>query len=208
MNLQNKVKRRYLPSLGALATFEIAAKYLSFTLAANELHVTQAAISQQIRSLERDLSCCLFRRRHNALELTLEGQILADAVGRGLDSLSDGIGQICRQIGDTTITLCATYAGILHYIKPLTDKFCITRPETHFCLLAIDENSRMQDFEEVDLAILYGKERCEIGQHLIFLFEEITYPVCSPDYLRENGIITTAKDVAKASIMELHRIHW
>ena len=56
------LKRRYLPSLGSFATFEVAAKHLSFTLAGNELNVTQAAISQQIRGLEKSLGVTLFIR--------------------------------------------------------------------------------------------------------------------------------------------------
>lgn len=68
------IKRRYLPSLGSFATFEVAAKHLSFTLAAKELNVTQGAVSQQIRLLERALDTALFLRRRNALELTAEGR--------------------------------------------------------------------------------------------------------------------------------------
>lgn len=64
------MRRRHLPSLGVLATFEVAAKHLSFTLAAKELNITQGAVSQQIRLLERALDVELFVRRHNALDLT------------------------------------------------------------------------------------------------------------------------------------------
>ena len=66
-------KRRYLPSLGSLATFEVAAKHLSFTLAGTELNITQGAISQQIRGLEKALDVTLFVRKHNSLELTPRG---------------------------------------------------------------------------------------------------------------------------------------
>ena len=67
------VRRRHLPSLGALATFEVAAKHLSFTLAAKELNITQGAVSQQIRLLEKALEVELFVRKHNALDLTPGG---------------------------------------------------------------------------------------------------------------------------------------
>ena len=68
------IRRRHLPSLGAFATFEVAAKHLSFTLAARELNVTQGAVSQQIRLLERAMGVALFIRKHNALELTPEAE--------------------------------------------------------------------------------------------------------------------------------------
>ena len=86
------VRRRHLPSLGALATFEVAAKHLSFTTAAKELNITQGAVSQQIRLLERALEVPLFVRLHNALELTPAGSELFAAVAEGLDAISAGVG--------------------------------------------------------------------------------------------------------------------
>ena len=77
------IHRRHLPSLGALATFEVAAKHLSFTLAARELNITQGAVSQQIRLLERALDTELFIRKHNALDLTSAGNDLFAAVSAG-----------------------------------------------------------------------------------------------------------------------------
>jgi len=88
------IKRRYLPSLGSFATFEIAAKHLSFTVAANELNVTQAAISQQIRGLEKALGVTLFMRRRNTLDLSQEGYRLFAAVSKGLDAICDAIDEI------------------------------------------------------------------------------------------------------------------
>ena len=68
-----------LPSLEALATFEIAARHLSFTRAADERFVTQSAVSRQIRALEDDLGVPLFLRGHRALALTDEGLMLQTA---------------------------------------------------------------------------------------------------------------------------------
>lgn len=85
------VRRRHLPSLGTLATFEVAAKHLSFTLAARELNITQGAVSQQMRLLEKALEIDLFLRKHNALELTPAGSDLFGAVAAGLDRISGGI---------------------------------------------------------------------------------------------------------------------
>ena len=79
-------RRRNLPSLGALATFEVAAKHLSFTRAAGELNVTQAAISQQIRGLEKALGQPLFDRRRNALYLTAGGSRLFAAVSAEVET--------------------------------------------------------------------------------------------------------------------------
>ncbi|MGV6873150.1 LysR substrate-binding domain-containing protein [Pseudochelatococcus sp. B33] len=201
-------KRRYLPSLGSFATFEVAAKHLSFTLAANELHVSQAAVSQQIRGLEKALGCHLFVRKRNGMELTAEGHTLLNAVTQGLDRLSDGIFQIGQSIDSKAITIAGTYAGVSHFVKPITDTFRSLHPDIRFTLLASDENDRLQDFEEVDLAIICGNERSQIGQDLIHLFPEVVDPVCSPAYLEARGPFRRPEDLLHAELMELHRMHW
>ena len=79
-----------LPPLSALRTFEAAARHLSFTRAADELHVTQAAVSHQIRTLEEHLGVLLFRRLNRRLLLTDEGQLLMPSVRRAFDELTAG----------------------------------------------------------------------------------------------------------------------
>lgn len=201
-------KRRHLPSLGSFATFEVAAKHLSFTLAASELHVSQAAVSQHIRGLEKALDCQLFVRKRNGMELTAEGRTLLDAVTQGLDRLSDGIFQIGQNTDSKVITVSGTYAGVANFIKPIADAFRQKRPDIRFTLLASDENDKLPDFDEVDVAIVCGNERSEIGQNLIELFPEIVDPVCSPAYLEAAGPFEAPEDLARAELMELHRMHW
>lgn len=201
-------KRRHLPSLGSFATFEVAAKHLSFTLTAGELNVTQAAVSQQIRALENALNCQLFLRKHNALELTPEGEALAGAVAQGLDVLSDAIHRIGRPVERDVLTIAGTHSGIAHFVKPIADRFQDAHPDICFTLLASDENDRLKDFEEVDIAVICGNERSAVGPNLIYLFEEVVEPVCSPDFLSRHGPIDTAEHLASVPLMELHRMHW
>lgn len=201
-------KRRYLPSLGSFATFEVAAKHLSFTLAANELHVSQAAVSQHIRGLEKALDCQLFRRKRNGMALTPEGETLLAAVTQGLDRLSDGIARIGGPADSRTVTVAGTHAGVSHFIKPLTDAFRRDHPGVRFTLLASDENQGLQDFDEVDIAVLCGNERSAIGDTLIPLFPEVVDPVCAPAYLETAGPFDSPEDLARATLMELHRLHW
>ncbi|RWR16892.1 LysR family transcriptional regulator [Sinirhodobacter populi] len=201
-------KRRNMPSLGAFATFEVAAKHLSFTQAASELNVTQAAISQQIRGLEKALDRRLFLRKYNGMELTFEGQMLLEAVTQGLDRLSEAIFRIGQSGGSQTLTIAGTYAGVSNFIKPIADDFRRTNPDVGFTLLASDENDRLQDFDEVDLAVICGHGRSEIGPNLIALFPEVVEPVCSPAYLAAHGPFVSPTDLAHADLMELHRMHW
>ena len=81
-----------LPPLAQLEAFEAAARTLSFTKAADELSLTQSAISRQIKALEEHLELALFRRLHRALRLTEEGQTLYHAV-------SDVLAQLLRECG-------------------------------------------------------------------------------------------------------------
>ena len=81
------IPRRRLPSLNALRMFEVVARRASFTQAADELGVTQAAVSRQIKRLEEELGVALFVRHHRAIELTIDGKRLYDAVRRGFDEI-------------------------------------------------------------------------------------------------------------------------
>ncbi|WP_108263190.1 LysR substrate-binding domain-containing protein [Mangrovicoccus ximenensis] len=201
-------RRRYLPSLQAFATFEVAAKHLSFTLAATELNVTQAAVSQQIRGLEKALGCTLFRRLHNALELTGEGTRLLGAVTSGLDGICDAIAGIDPEEGEAAITISGTQAVIAYWLAPRLDAFRALHPEARFVLLASDENDRLRNFAEVDLSVICGNERCDPGERLVYLFDETVRPVCSPDFLARHGPFGDTALLAEAALLELHPMHW
>lgn len=201
-------KRRYLPSLGSFATFEVAAKHLSFTLAGNELNVTQAAISQQIRGLEKSLGASLFVRKHNSLELTSDGQRLLAAVSGGLDIICEGINDINAPSDPPVITCSGTNAAIACWLKSFVDKFRAERPDVRFVLLASDEDDTLRNFDEVDLSLICGNERCEVGESLYYLFPEIVEPVCSPAYLETHGPFPDVQSIGCADLLDLHRKHW
>ncbi|RQP05856.1 MAG: LysR family transcriptional regulator [Paracoccus sp. BP8] len=202
------IKRRYLPSLGAFATFEVAAKHLSFTLAAKELNVTQGAVSQQIRLLERALEVPLFIRKHNALELTPEGAGLFHAVTAGLDTISAAVAVLAEDEGPQTVTVSATDGMSLFWLQPLIDSFRSQHPDIGFVVLASDADDTLRNYSEVDIAILCGNERCEVGEELHFLFQEIAQPVCSPGFLAEHGPFDTANAFNRVNLLHLHDRHW
>lgn len=208
LNWRMASKRRYLPSLGAFATFEVAAKHLSFTLAGNELNVTQAAISQHIRGLEKALGAALFVRKHNSLELTAAGQTVLAAVSAGLDLICEAVETLSHPEETPVITCSGTNAAVVLWFKPYVDRFCASHPEAKFVLLASDENDTLRNFDEVDLSLICGNERCEVGETLHFLFPEIVEPVCSPAYLRSCGPFPDAASLAVAELLALHPKHW
>lgn len=202
------IKRRHLPSLGAFATFEVAAKHLSFTLAARELHVTQGAVSQQIRLLERALDISLFLRKHNALELTPEGVTLFHAVTAGLDTISAGVAVLKGDEGPQTVTISATDGMALFWLQPMIDSFRASHPDIGFVVLASDADDTLRNYSEVDISILCGNERCDIGEELHFLFQEIAQPVCSPDFLARHGPFDNADALNRVNLLHLHNRHW
>lgn len=202
------VRRRYLPSLGALATFEVAAKHLSFTLAAKELNITQGAVSQQIRLLEKALDVSLFVRKHNALELTPAGTDLFASVAAGLDTISEGVGQLYPGNQPQTITISATNGMAAYWLKPLIDSFRADHADVGFVVLASDEDGAMRNYSGVDIALLCGNERSEVGEELHYLFPETAQPVCSPSYMAAHGPFETPQDLNRANLLHLHERHW
>ena len=202
------IHRRHLPSLGALATFEVAAKHLSFTLAARELNITQGAVSQQIRLLERALDTELFIRKHNALDLTSAGNDLFAAVSAGLDRISAGVGLLRPEAAPQGVTISATDALASLWLKPLIDSFRADHPAACFTVLASDEDAALSQHAEVDIALLCGNERFDIGDELHLMYPEIAQPVCSPAFLAAHGPFPDAESLTWVNLLHLHERHW
>ncbi|GIT53393.1 MAG: hypothetical protein Ct9H300mP16_05530 [Pseudomonadota bacterium] len=101
---------RRLPPLNALRAFEAAGRHLSFTRAANELHVTPAAISHQIKALESDLGAKLFRRMNRSLQLTEAGQACLPGLREGFDSIAGAVERIRARIDWSILTISAPAA--------------------------------------------------------------------------------------------------
>src|ERR671910_1071596 len=97
-----------LPGLASLRTFEAAGRHLSFTKAADELHVTPAAVSAQVRALEEQLGVRLFWRTSRTVRLTRAGEVLLAAASEALDTLSEAIEHIGGSTGRRTLTVTST----------------------------------------------------------------------------------------------------
>ncbi len=202
------VRRRHLPSLGAFATFEVAAKHLSFTLAAKELNVTQGAVSQQIRLLETALGAPLFIRKHNALELTEAGKALFASVTVGLDAIADAVAAMSGGAEPQQVTVSATDGMARFWLKPLIDSFRARHPEVGFTVLASDADDTLRNYAQVDIALICGNERCEVGEQVHFLFPELAQPVCAPAYLAAQGPFDTVERFNEVNLLHLHDSHW
>jgi LysR family transcriptional regulator, glycine cleavage system transcriptional activator len=179
---------RRLPPLNALRAFEAAARHLSFTKAAEELHVTQAAISHQIKALEAWFGQPLFRRRNRSLLLTDPGQAYLPAVRDAFDSLNQATQRLFRRdhAGPLTISVFASFAAV--WLVPRLGRFADRHPDIDVRIAASDVLVDFDQDDEVDLGIRYGRGDWPGLKVERFLTEEL-FVVCSPRLLNgPNGL--------------------
>jgi len=167
-----------LPSLNALRAFEAAARHLSFTRAAEELNVTQAAVSHQVKALEDELGMPLFRRLNRALLLTDAGQSLFPEIGEALDMMIAAVDRLHREdrSGELTVTTMDSFAAT--WLVPRLGHFRKAHPDIDLRITISDE---AVDFNRVnvDLAIRYGAGHWPKLSVERLMTEEV-FPVCAP----------------------------
>jgi LysR family transcriptional regulator, glycine cleavage system transcriptional activator len=172
---------RDLPPLNAIRIFEAAARHLSFTRAADELHVTQAAISHQMKALEARLGVALFRRAGRGLVLTEAAQTYLADVRLVLDRLAEATRRLKAQerSGVLTATILPSFAA--KWLLPRLPRFRAAHPEID---LRISSDSRAVDFahEEFDLGIRTGRGAWP-GLRAELIARAVLFPVCSPALL-------------------------
>ncbi|MDJ0949658.1 MAG: transcriptional regulator GcvA [Alphaproteobacteria bacterium] len=184
---------RRLPSLNALRAFEAAARHLSFTKAADELNVTQAAISHQVKGLEDWLGVKLFRRLNRALRLTEEGQDYVPAISDALDGLDAATRKLLRGDAARTLTVTTMDSFAADWLVPRLKRFRVQHPEIE---VRVTTSDRLVDFsrEDVDMAIRYGRGRYP-GMQVDRLMKEDIFPVCSPELLQGPHPLRTPADL-------------
>jgi LysR family transcriptional regulator, glycine cleavage system transcriptional activator len=167
-----------LPPLNALRTFEAAARHLSFTKAAEELFVTQAAVSHQIRTLEDHLGARLFRRMNRGLLLTDEGQALLPAVREAFDRLLAGVRRVEDLCCGGALTISTTPSLAAGWLAGRLVRFQALHPEIE---LQLSATARLVDFarEGIDCGIRYGEADWP-GLRVERLFRTALMTVCSP----------------------------
>ncbi len=194
--------RKYpLPALSQLHTFEAVSRRMSFTAAADELCLTQSAVSRQIRALEADLGQTLFHRKHRAIELTRAGRRLFDAVTRGLDEISRCVGDLRAATEAPQITVAASVAFSYYWLMPRLERFSERRPEIDLRVLATDQKVDLHK-GDTDIAVLYGDGIWD-GVEARLLFGERVYPVCSPGYLRDHPELQRPSDALGQTLLHL-----
>lgn len=199
--------KQQLPPLNTLITFEAAARHLSFTLAADELNVTQAAVSRQIKSLEQHLNTSLFIRFNRRLQLTPAAIQLLPNVHNALQLLLKS----CHSIGHSTkqnqVTVAATIAFSALKLQAWVSQFQSANPSISVRIIATDRDLDLSK-EGVDLAIGCGDYGRDNQLETTLLFDDEVFPVCSPFYLSNTSKLTSAKQLLQHKLLHLDEEHW
>ena len=189
---------RSLPPLTALRAFEAAARLSSFTRAARELHVTPAAVSHQIRGLEKFLGVTLFRRTTRRLELTEQGRVAAELFREGFDKLARGVSQLRADETGASLTLSVTTAFASRWLVPRLGRFARRCPGID---LQVRAGTQPVDFDQddIDMAVRIGRGGVA-GATAIPLFGESVVPLASPAFIRHQGLRRPA-DLARVPLL-------
>lgn len=197
-----------LPSLNGLRAFEAAARHKSFTRAAAELHVTQTAISHQIRRLEEQLGLQLFTRRKRALELTPAAESYLPAVRAAFEDLRQATARLRRRDRGELLTVSTIASLAAKWLLQRVALFQEAHPGIEVRLTA---STHLVDFrrEEIDMAVRYGRGHWP-GLRADWLMAEDIFPVCSPKLLAGARPLRQPEDLAHHTLLHatLSREDW
>ena len=181
--------------LNALRAFEAAARHQSFSAAAAELHVTSAAVGQQVRSLETWLGVSLFNRASSGSARLMPTDVAREAlpdIREGFDRLRTGLARLKEGSLSTGLTVTVSPAFAAKWLLPRIEDFQRAHPQTDVLL---DTNLRSVDFiaEGMDIGVRYGTGHWP-GLIATKLMDEEMYPVCAPTYpLLKRGRLPATK---------------
>lgn len=181
MHEKSSVLSQPLLPLNALRAFEAIARHLSFAKAADELHVTPAALSHQIRALESQLGLDLFHRRARAIELTDAGRLIYPGLRAGFESVRNAMAQLERERGrgGNILVISATVGLSAKWLMPRLWRFLRAHPDVD---ARVSASMKVADFaaEGVDVAIRLTKQM-QGDFYAEKLFDDSMLPVCAPD---------------------------
>jgi len=182
-----------LPPLNALRAFEAAARYLSFTRAAEELHVTQAAVSHQIKSLEEFLGKKLFHRRNRELALTEKGLDYLPAVKQAFEILHEATRRVLSTDESNELTVSALPSFTSRWLIPRLGRFIDEHPDINILISPSRDLSTFGD-DGVDVGIRYGKGKYP-GLYSERLMTDDIFPVCSPTLMKGRKALRKPQDL-------------
>lgn len=200
-------RQRRLPPLNLFRAFDSASRHLSFTLAAEELLVTQSAVSQQIRQLEDFLDVRLFRRLSRGLELTHEGTALAGAVSEALNMIARACGKLADPDAPVILSVNATPAFASKWLAPRLKDF-MDRHETIRVTLLSSADPVNFNRQDIDVAIRWGAGDWD-GAHADLIAPCPVLAVCSPALLPGGSSGLSLESLHRNTLLQvIHQPHW
>jgi LysR family glycine cleavage system transcriptional activator len=193
---------RRLPSLNALKAFEAAARYESFTRAAEELCVTQGAVSHQVKALEVELGLKLFNRERQSLAITEAGRGYLEVIRDAFDRIAAGTERLLQRQSTRALTLSTSSNFATKWLVHRLGRFAESYPDID---LRISASLHHVDFarEDVDLAVRHGDGRIT-GLHVTQLCVEELVAVCSPKLLRGRSGLRKPADLARHTLIHVN----
>lgn len=177
---------RGMPSLSMLRAFEAAARAGSFIQAASNLHMTQGAVSYQVRMLEEQLGIKLFRRAPRKLVLTTDGEKLASSLVKAFGALQTALDDVRPSPAKNVVSVSASASFATKWLVSRIRNFHLSHPEIHLRILGEDASIN-PTWPDQDIAIRRGAGHWP-GLAAKLLHRDIVFPVCSPRFLAEHNI--------------------
>lgn len=199
------------PSLKGVVVFESAGRHGSFTRAAEELGISQPAVSHAVRLLETELGIVLFDRRQKGVRPTQAGQYLLEQMSAGLTQIYQALREVRLRHAEHQVTLVVSTATATWWLLPRIARFKQLHPRIELRCITTDRDLDLSR-ERIDLAITLGSGKFDNYQRWHFVDEEI-FAVCSPRLLQSHGAIKDVKDLARMPLLHLEerykaRIDW
>ena len=190
-----------LPPLSALCAFEVAGRHESFTKAAEELCLTQSAVSRHVRSLETHLGIALFRREHRGVRLTPAGRELCEAVALGFAHIASSARLVRRQSRSDRLSVGMHTAIASLFVAPRLGSFRQAHPDIDLHIVTLERNLVPRtDRYDVCIVMGYQPEPDFVSE---LLFREEIYPVCAPSYLEGRHPPRGPEDLPREMLLHL-----
>ena len=199
---------RRLPNFVLLRAFEAAARLESFTLAAEELHLTQSAISHQVKDLESYLGRPLFYRRNRRVEPTAEGRRLFTSLARVFDVIETACGEVAQEPNRHILVVHCAPSFAAKWLGPRLPAFMQAHTDITIRMSSGAEPIDLTRVHEVDMAISYGFAQERPGLLVFPMGAERIVPMCSPSLLREG--IPLRQQIREMTLIEsqLSKVTW
>jgi putative choline sulfate-utilization transcription factor len=187
--------------LGWLRLFEAIGRQQNLTRVAQDLRLSQPAVSYQLRRIEESIGVPLVRRLHRGAELTREGAILHEAVCDSLKTIDEAVRQIRRRGRQPSVRIHTDFGFASYWLMPRITAFRRLEPDVEVHVIA-SQSMKSDEQGDADLEVLFGQQS-NFGADALQLTEEMVMPVCTPGYFNRHGPFDTASDLARQTLIHL-----